>query len=96
MTHQGCPPGVAAAPLAAWTPHTTSAPEPSDVAATTATTPMTVATTSTMTTATAPTATTPQWLCRRCARPQPAWVRQGFLRHGPRPARPGWRHDHSP
>ncbi|MEI7464996.1 MAG: hypothetical protein WCJ87_06600 [Burkholderiales bacterium] len=102
MTHQGCPPGVAAAPLAAWTHHTTSLPEPADPAATT---PIAVATTATATanatanataTATAPT----PWLCRRCARAQPAWVRQGFLRHGPRlgvhPVRPGWRHDHSP
>jgi hypothetical protein len=88
VTHQGCPPGVAAAPLAAWTHHTTSVPQPADTAATT---PMTVATTTT----TMITATTP-WLCRRCARPQSGWVRQGFLRHGPRPVRAGWRHDHSP
>ncbi|MBK6718162.1 MAG: hypothetical protein IPG57_24750 [Burkholderiales bacterium] len=26
----------------------------------------------------------------------PGLVRQGFLRHGLRPMRPGWRHDHSP
>jgi hypothetical protein len=26
------------------------------------------------------------WLCRRCTRPQPGLVRQGFLRHGLRPA----------
>ena len=75
VTHQGCPPGVAAAPLAAWTSHTSSAHEPAHTAATTP-----IATTST--------ATTP-WLCWRCARPQLAWVRQGFLRHGLRPARPG-------
>ena len=87
VTHQGCPPGVAAAPLAAWTHHTTSAPEP---AATAATTPIAMATATTT-----PTAPTP-WLCRRCARPQPGLVRQGFLRHGPRPVRPGRRHDHSP
>jgi hypothetical protein len=91
VTHQGCPSGVAAAPLVVWTHHTTLAPGPADTAATTpmATTP---ATTSIAVTTTA---TTP-WLCRRCARPQPGWVRQGFLRHGPHPVRPGWRHDHSP
>ncbi len=92
VTHQGCLPGVAAAALAAWTHHTTSAPEP---AGTAATTPMAMATTA-PTTATATIAATTPWLCRRCARPQPACVRQGFLRHGLRPARPGWRHDHSP
>ena len=54
-----------------------------------ATIPMAVATTA-MTTATTP------WLCRRCARPQPGWVRQGFVRHGLRHARAGWHHDHSP
>ena len=31
-----------------------------------------------------------------CQAPQPAQVRQSFLRHGLRPARAGWRHDHSP
>ena len=91
MTHQGCPPGVAAAPLAAWTHHTTSGPEPADTATTN---PM--AATAIAATPTATTATTTPWLCRRCARPQPGWVRQGFLRHGRRPARPRWRHDHSP
>ena len=61
--------------------------------------PMAVATptaTPTATSTTISTTTTTLWLCRRCARPQPAWVRQGFLRHGLRPARGGWRHDHSP
>jgi hypothetical protein len=89
VTHQGCPPGVAASPLAAWTPPTTSAPEPAHTAANP------IAATPTATTPTTPTTPTP-WLCRRCARPQPGWVRQGFLRHGLRPARSGWRHDHSP
>jgi hypothetical protein len=87
VTHQGCPPGVAAAPLVACTHHTSSAPEPADPAPVT---PITAAIT----------ASTTPWLCRRCARPQPAWFRQGFLRHGPRlgvhPVRPGGRHDHSP
>ena len=86
VTHQGCPPGVTAAPLAAWTHHTTSATKPAHTAAATP-----IGTTTTVT----PTVTTP-WLCRRCAKPQPGLVRQGFLRHGPRPVRPGWRHDHSP
>ena len=80
VTHQGCPPGPVAAPLVAWTHPTTSAPEPADTADTAATA---------MTIATSP------WRCRRCARPQPGWVRQGFVRHG-LTARPGSRHDHSP
>jgi hypothetical protein len=78
VTHQGCPSGVSAAPLAVWTTPSTSAPEPADPAPT-------------LTTAAAT-----AWLCRRCTRPQPGLVRQGFLRHGLRPMRPGWRHDHSP
>ncbi len=90
VTHQGCPPGVAAASLAAWTHHTTSAPEPAQTAAMAATTPIALATTTATLTAVAP------WRCRRCARPQPGLVRQGYLRHGPRPVRPGWRHDHGP
>ncbi len=52
--------------------------------------PMAVATPTTTSTTTTP------WLCRRCARPQPGWVRQSFLRYGLRLARGGWRHDHSP
>ena len=95
VTHQGCPPGVAAAPLAAWTHHTTSAPEAAHTATATPISATQIAATPTATTATTTTTTTP-WLCQRCARPQPAWVRQGFLRHGPRPAGPRWRHDHSP
>ena len=97
VTHQGCPPGVAAAPLAVWTHHTTSAPESAGTAATApiAIAPIATALIATALIATTPTATTP-WLCRRCAKPQPGWVRQGFLRHGLRPVRPGWRHDHSP
>ena len=87
VTHQGCPPVAATAPLAAWTHHTTSAPEPAHTAATTpiAAGPMTATAT--------PAA---PWLCRRCAAQLPGWVRQGFVRHGPRPSRPRWRHDHSP
>jgi hypothetical protein len=85
VTHQGCPPRPAAAPLGAWTHTTSPAPEPM---------PAGVATTATVTTSTTP------WRCRRCATPQPCCVRQGFLRHGlhqsQRWAHPGWRHDHSP
>ena len=86
VTHQGCHPGVDAAPLAAWTHDTASSslvdiaavPEPQQ--------------------ATAP--ATP-WHCYRCAAPQPAWVRQGFLRHSARATTvsmvpTGRHHDHSP
>jgi len=90
VTHQGCPPGPVAAPLVACTPHTTSASAPAYAAASTVT----------AVTATVTTTTSTAWLCRRCARQQPAGVRQGFLRHGLRPgpqsSRPGWHHDHSP
>jgi hypothetical protein len=84
VTHQGSQPGVAAAPLVAWTQDaassslgtTTVVPGEHDIA---------------------PAA---PWTCRRCAAAQPALVRQGFLRHGPhhrqRLAHRGWRHDHSP
>ena len=86
VTHQGCPPEVVTAPLAVWTQTTTSAPVPADTATIIPNAvPITVATN----------ATTP-WRCRRCGRPQPAWVRQDFLRRGPRPVRSGWRHDRSP
>jgi hypothetical protein len=90
VTHQGCPPGAAAAPLAVWTHHTSSAPEPADPAATASLATLIV------TTATLTTTATTSWLCRRCARAQPGLVRLGFVRHGLRPARAGWRHDHSP
>ena len=87
VTHQGCPPGTVAALLVVWTHHTT--PQAKAVDATAATT------TAATTTAAITTAASP-WRCRRCAKPQPGWVRQGFLRHGPHPARSGRRHDHSP
>lgn len=86
VTHQGCPPGPAAAPLVACTTHTTPAPEPARAPACTVSVAATSAT---------PTTTTP-WLCRRCARALPGWVRQGFLRHGARSLPSGSRHDHSP
>lgn len=84
VTHQGSQPGVAAAPLAAWTHDTASSSLD--------TTPVT--------TGPLDTAAAAPWTCRRCAATQPARVRQGFLRHGPPHARrwpqPGWRHDHGP
>jgi hypothetical protein len=84
VTHQGSQPGVAAAPLAAWTHDTASSSLD--------TTP--VAPGEHDTTPAAP------WICRRCAAAQPTRVRQGFLRHdqhhGQRLAHRGWRHDHSP
>lgn len=89
VTHQGCPPGPAAAPLVACTPHTIPVPEPAQAAACTASA-------AASTSAPAPAITTTPWLCRRCARTLPDWVRQGFVRHGPRSGRSGSRHDHSP
>jgi hypothetical protein len=85
VTHQGCPPGVGAAPLVAWK-HDGAASNLDDTPATPATQDMTPA---------AP------WHCRRCAAAQPAWVRQGFLRHStragvPSTSPPGRRHDHWP
>jgi hypothetical protein len=89
VTHQGCQPGVAPAPLRAW-PHDTTtssrqdsacqAPDPCDMAPDPAPAWAVPAT----------------WYCCGCARAQPQQVRQGFLRHGMRAAQPGWRHDHSP
>ena len=87
VTHQGCPAGPLAAPLAVWTASTPSTPKPADaVAATLAATALTAAATNLPT----------PWLCQRCAKPLAAWVRQGFLRHSPHAARPRWRRDHSP
>jgi hypothetical protein len=85
VTHQGSQPGVRAAPLAAWT-HDTASTDPHTTAA-----------------ASAPQHIAAQtcWYCRRCGTSQPARVRQGFLRHGPRAVAGSWvlsrrRHDHSP
>jgi hypothetical protein len=74
VTHQGSQPGVAAAPLAAWTHHSTSGTlaDPATTAATAATAPPEVAT---ITVATC-------WRCRRCGARQPAALRLGFVRHG--------------
>jgi hypothetical protein len=84
VTHQGSRPGVAAAPLAAWTQDTaSSSPD-----------------TTTVVPVEQDTAPVAPWTCCRCAVALPACVRQGFLRHGlqrdRRWPRPGWRHDHSP
>ena len=86
VTHQGCPPRPDAALLVAWTPPTTSAPEPAH------TSPNAGASTAANTVTTAVSI----WRCWRCAKPPTNWVRQGFLRHGPPPARSGRRHDHCP
>ena len=81
VTHQGSQPAVAAAPLAAWT-HDTASIRPDATAAAPA--PL------------QPVPTAP-WYCRRCGAPQPAWLRQGFLRHGRHGAAPaGRRHDAGP
>ena len=90
VTHQGCPPVAAAAPLVSCLPHTPQAPEPELAVALTS-----LMTTAAVATAAVATAASP-WLCRRCAAQLPGWVRQGFVRHGPRLASPRWRHDHSP
>ena len=91
VTHQGCPPGSAAAPLVAWTSPTATptsmpklAPEPEpEPAHPHASVSIGIA------------ATLPGQ-CRRCARPLHGWVRQGFLRHVLHRAQPRRRHDHSP
>ena len=82
VTHQGSLPGVASAPLAAWT-HDSTTVELADIADDiTAHSAMQE-----------PTIARACWTCRRCGARQPAALRQGFLRHG-LPARR--RHDHSP
>ena len=93
VTHQGSQPGVASAPLAAWThdsidsitiglAHTGAegaADTSADTAAGSAPPGLVVA--------------TPCWTCRRCGQRQPAALRLGFVRHGLPQRR---RHDHSP
>lgn len=108
VTHQGWPAQGVGAPLVACTHHTTSsdldhspsAPAPKAVSTSTPATPATPSTISAMPTGTLATPAAPAtapWYCRRCARPQPALLRQGFVRHGlSRPASIGRRHDHSP
>ena len=92
VTHQGWPAQRVSAPLVACTHHTTSC----DLDHSPLASVPEALSTSTPTTLTATRATAP-WYCRRCARLQPALLRQGFVRHGlSRPAWTGWRHDHSP
>jgi hypothetical protein len=86
VTHQGSQPGVASAPLVAWTHHSitiglahTTAEGAPDATVCSAPRELAVATTC--------------WSCRRCGTRQPAALRLGFLRHGV-PARR--RHDHGP
>jgi len=88
VTHQGSRPGVASAPLVAWTYDSATA-APADTAAdiTAHSAPQELAPAATLTTV----ATC--WACRRCGERQPTALRLGFVRHGV-PARR--RHDHSP
>ncbi|HOK12469.1 MAG TPA: hypothetical protein PK221_09365 [Ottowia sp.] len=90
VTHQGSQPGVAAAPLVAWTHDSVtvglarSAAE--QAGGTTAETTVTSAPPKLAIAATC-------WRCRRCGCRQPAALRLGFLRRGV----PAWRrHDHDP
>jgi hypothetical protein len=84
VTHQGSQPTVAAAPLAAWTHDTASiGPEATAAALTPAPAPQQPVSAA-------------LWYCRRCAAPQPTWLRQGFLRHGRHGTPAGRRHDAGP
>jgi hypothetical protein len=87
VTHQGFRPGVASAPLVAWT-HDSATVAPADTATdiTAQGTPQELAI------ATLPTVAA-CWACRRCGEHQPTALRLGFVRYGV-PARR--RHDHSP
>jgi hypothetical protein len=85
VTHQGSRPGIASAPLVAWT-HDSATVAPADTAAD--------ITAHSASQELDPSAARPAyWTCRRCGQGQPAALRLGFLRHG-LPRR--WRHDHSP
>jgi hypothetical protein len=88
VTHQGSRPGVAWAPLVAWT-HDSATVAPADMAYDiTAQSPsQELAPAATLATATT------CWACRRCGERQPAALRLGFVRHGVPTRR---RHDHSP
>ena len=84
VTHQGSRPGVASAPLAAWTPDIATAATadmPADTTAPGAPQGLAIATRATC------------WICRRCGARQPSALRLGFVRHGLAVRR---RHDHSP
>ena len=82
VTHQGSQRAVAAAPLVAWT-HDTASSGLDDSAAAPAPVPQ-------------PPASAAPWTCRRCGALQPAWLRQGFLRHGRHVPLAERRHDASP
>jgi len=87
VTHQGSRPGVAWAPLAAWT-HDSATVAPADTAA-----DITAqGTLQELSIATLPTVAN-CWACRRCGQRQPPALRLGFVRHGVSRRR---RHDHSP
>jgi hypothetical protein len=87
VTHQGSRPGVAWAPLVAWT-HDSATVAPADTAA-----DFTAqGTLQELSIATLPTLA-PCWACRRCGQRQPVALRLGFVRHGVPTRR---RHDHSP
>ena len=87
VTHQGSRPGVASAPLVAWT-HDNATVAPADTAAdiTAQSAPPELAILTLI-------AITPCWTCRRCGQRQPPALRLGFVRHGVLARR---RHDHSP
>ena len=84
VTHQGSRPGVASAPLAAWTSDSTSIDVADTAAAITAPSGPQELGIARLASG---------WRCRRCGQQQPAALRLGFVRHGV-PHR--WRHDHSP
>ena len=86
VTHQGSRPGVAAAPLVAWT-HDSATVAPADTAADITACSLQELATSKLTTVVT------CWACRRCGARQPAALRLGFVRHGVGARR---RHDHSP
>jgi hypothetical protein len=108
VTHKGCPPGHPAALLVACTPNTTPVLEPAGVTVRTvsvaapasamvwACISASISASPSASTSVGATATLASpWMCRGCARPVSEFVRQNFLRHGPR-WRSGSRHDHSP
>jgi hypothetical protein len=100
VTHQGSRTGVGAAPLAVCTNANATATTTANATASASTTASAMPSPpSAPPPAQEPLVTQP-WHCRRCGREQPAWLRQGFLRHRRTSALPmalfGRRHDHSP
>ena len=83
VTHQGSRPGVAAAPLVAWT-HDSATVALADITAQDTPQELAIATLPTVVAC---------WTCRRCGERQPAALRLGFVRHGTGARR---RHDPSP